>query len=907
MGWLLELLFESVSEMCSKFIVDMMDIASGMFTEILSCDLDLFEELFGVAGDLYRNAIVPMGVALLLMILVWQLFKSMFGKLGTASEDPVELVFRSCFCLFMIMFAKDIVNYILEVAGTPYDWVVGTVITVDSFSEYVTAAEGVMSVLGIDVMTISILKLLLQLVVAWNYFKMLFILAERYVLLGIFSYTSPLAFAAGGSKATNNVLGSWTKMFGGQVLVVILDAWCVKMFLSAYGNMMASSYGFTKFFAANMCLIGFCKITAKLDSYMGSLGVNLGRISGGMSGLGALLMAGRLMNFGGGRKGVAQGEHGGHMNFGSGKTIPLGNGSPGFAGNGMTGGTGQPGGGIGGMGADGFGGQAPEFMGSGEKPGEGTGFGEFGGDMEPGEGQNLPFGVPEEDSAMTMGTEGREMDLGSSGVEDGPFGSVMDTGEDMPGGMESFGTEMRHGGVEPFGTEMGAEGMAPFGMEDGGAEFTGQSMGSGDMEMDGGGIPMADMSGLEDYAGMAGEDKEFGGMFEAAESMDGGISGMTEGDFEPADMGSFGGSFAEGMDGFSGGVGDFDRGEAGYGEAAMDMAGMGYGAGGISGMEGMAEGGVPAGGIGMAGGIGGGDVGVGNAGIGDIGAGSEGIGDIGTGSAGIGKVGTGSVGTGSANVGNVGAGVGSIGIGNAANMESGFGSGDFEKIGNVSGASIGTGNGHAAGSGSGQGAGNGSGEVFGAEGGMAGSSASGAGNMDGVVHGMSGMGDYGTGMPGAYRAERDGEGYMRYDASQYERPQGEYQTIHENGKTFYELPETAKAPGSLPETRVSLEKDGTLKLEKIYKEQRTVPGSRREQAETGNRMERPNAQNGIGKAGAGAGHEKSENGFGDRRQETKGKSVGKRSVKQRGKDQGAVGNVGQSGRGYDQRNGSGRK
>ena len=849
MGWLLELLFESVSEMCSKFIVDMMDVASGMFTEILSCDLDLFEELFGVAGDLYRNAIVPMGVALLLMILVWQLFKSMFGKLGTASEDPVELVFRSCFCLFMILFAKDMVNYILEIAGTPYDWVVGTVITVESFSEYVTAAEGVMSVLGIDVMTISILKLLLQLVVAWNYFKMLFILAERYVLLGIFSYTSPLAFAAGGSKATNNVLGSWTKMFGGQVLVVILDAWCVKMFLSAYGNMMASSYGFMKFFAANMCLIGFCKITAKLDSYMGSLGVNLGRIGGGMSGLGALLMAGRLMNFGGGRKGAAEGNHGGHMNFGSGKTIPLGNGSPGFAGNGMTGGMGQPGGGIGGMGADGFGGQAPEFMGSGEKPGEGTGFGEFGGDMEPGEGQNLPFGVPEEDSAMTMGTEGREMDLGSSGVEDGPFGSVMDTGEDMPGGMESFGTEMRHGGVEPFGTEMGAEGMAPFGMEDGGAEFTGQSMGSGDMEMDGGGIPMADMSGLEDYAGMAGEDKEFGGMFEAAESMDGGISGMTEGDFEPADMGSFGGSFAESMDGFSDGLGDFDLGEAG----------------------------------------------------------SEGIGDIGTGSAGIGKVGTGSVGTGSANVGNVGAGVGSIGIGNAANMESGFGSGDFEKIGNVSGASIGTGNGHAAGSGSGQGAGNGSGEVFGAEGGMAGSSASGAGNMDGVVHGMSGMGDYGTGMPGAYRAERDGEGYMRYDASQYERPQGEYQTIHENGKTFYELPETAKAPGSLPETRVSLEKDGTLKLEKIYKEQRTVPGSRREQAETGNRMERPNAQNGIGKAGAGAGHEKSENGFGDRRQETKGKSVGKRSVKQRGKDQGAVGNVGQSGRGYDQRNGSGRK
>ena len=618
MGWLLELLFESVSEMCSKFIVDMMDVASGMFTEILSCDLDLFEELFGVAGDLYRNAIVPMGVALLLMILVWQLFKSMFGKLGTASEDPVELVFRSCFCLFMILFAKDIVNYILEVAGTPYDWVVGTVITVDSFSEYVTAAEGGMSALGIDVMTISMLKLLLQLVVGWNYFKMLFILAERYVLLGIFSYTSPLALAAGGSKATNNVLGSWTKMFGGQVLVVILDAWCVKMFLSAYGNMMASSYGFTKFFAANMCLIGFCKITAKLDSYMGSLGVNLGRIGGGMSGLGALLMAGRLMNFGGGRKGAAQGEHGGHMNFGSGKTIPLGNGSPGFAGSGMTGGAGQPGGGIGGMGADGFGGQAPEFMGSGEKPEEGKGLGDFGEDMEPGEGQNLPFGVPEEDSAVSLGTEGGDMDLGSSGVEDGPFGSVMDTGEDMPGGVESFGTEM------------GAEGMAPFvtEMETGGAESLGQEMGSWDMDSDGGGIPMEDMNGLEGYAGMSGEDSMSDGMFETAAGPGSGISGMSEEDFEPMDMGSFGGSFSEDPDGFSDGPGNFDHGETEYGKTAADMAATGYGARGISGMEGMAEGGVSAEGIGMAGDMVSGNVGAGNAGIGKMGTGHS----IGTGS-----------------------------------------------------------------------------------------------------------------------------------------------------------------------------------------------------------------------------------------------------------------------------------
>ena len=59
---------------------------------------------------------------------------------------------------------------------------------------------------------------------------------------------------------------------------------------------MASSYGFTKFFAATLCLVGFCKITFKLDSYMASLGVNLGRPAPGMGAAGAMLAASRIIS-----------------------------------------------------------------------------------------------------------------------------------------------------------------------------------------------------------------------------------------------------------------------------------------------------------------------------------------------------------------------------------------------------------------------------------------------------------------------------------------------------------------------------------------------------------------------------------------------------------------------------------
>lgn len=742
MGWLLELLFGAINEMCSQFIVDMMDLASGMFTEILSCDLNLFEDLFGVVGDLYRNAVVPMAVMLLLMILVWQLFKSMFGRLGTSSEDPVELVFRSGFCLFLILFAKDIVNYVLEIAGTPYDWVVGTEIEVQSFSQYVSVAEGVMSALGTDALSISILKLILQFVIAWNYFKMLFILSERYVLLGIFSYTSPLAFATGGSKATNNVMASWTKMFGGQVVIVILDAWCVKMFLSAYGNMMASSYGFTKFFATNLCLIGFCKITVKLDSYMGSLGVNLGRIGGGMSGLGALLMAGRLLNFGGGRKGSTDGNGGsGPMNFGSGRPIPMKPGPAGSGGGIMSGNTGNSGSSIPGMGKGTFGEAGTKPVESDKKPWEDDGFGAFDMDAENGAVQSMPFGMPDEDAETGKMDQGGMAAFGEDGAENGVFDSAADW-QSMEENPEFAG---ENGGDLPFGSETGyGTGGDTMAYTDG-EEFTGlQEM---DMQPDG-----MTSEALEEGPGISGMDSETGEM----------------------DMGygynDAGGAFGDADEGVYGGLPDFEDAQSGF-----DSAGLGTGesvvaADEVSEMSGTA----------------------GIAGVSEA-AGIDGVARAG----------------GISERDSAGAnGGGRTGM-DAEERNGGMAASGFRGDSGVTAR-----------------AGISSESSPAGEHSLLGGKTFHAGNVGQTgfqTQAGAGAVDRATGTTGAYLAERDGEKYMRYDASRYEKPQGAYQTIHENGKTYYELPEGEKAPPVLPEIRVALEKDGTIRLEQVYRERQTEP------------------------------------------------------------------------------------
>lgn len=411
MGWLIQMLLEAVREQCSQFIIDMMEIVNQVFTELLSCNLDLFEELFSVVKDLYREAIVPLAIAILLLIFIWQLLKGMFGKYLN-SEDPMELVIRSCICLFMVTGAKSIVNYVLDVAGTPYDWVTGTQITVVSFADFTSVAEAVTSGLGIDSLNIQLLLVIIQFMVAWNYLKLLFIMAERYVLLGVFSYTAPLAFATGGSKATNNILASWSKMFGGQVVLIILDAWCLKVYLSGYGNMMASGYGFTKFFAATLCLVGFGKIVFKLDSYMASLGVNLGRTSPGMGGLGLMMMLGRVFSqFGGsagghgspsgGRKGPASGS----MASGVGSPIPMG-----------------------GPGASGMGGKPSNGADSAAMAGNGPDMGVPMSGQKNGEPQEKPHGMPKDSAVPDNQTFGA--DMGVPSYQENPSSKSNDLAEE---------------------------------------------------------------------------------------------------------------------------------------------------------------------------------------------------------------------------------------------------------------------------------------------------------------------------------------------------------------------------------------------------------------------------------------------------------------------------------------------
>ena len=49
-----------------------------------------------------------------------------------------------------------------------------------------------------------------------------------------------VAFAMGASQSTANIFSSWCKMLGGQVFLLLMNAWCLKLFTSMVGTFLAN-------------------------------------------------------------------------------------------------------------------------------------------------------------------------------------------------------------------------------------------------------------------------------------------------------------------------------------------------------------------------------------------------------------------------------------------------------------------------------------------------------------------------------------------------------------------------------------------------------------------------------------------------------------------------------------------
>lgn len=214
-----------------------LDLISTSVLGALGCTMDTFLRYFLAADTLY-SVFMALAIGLILLNWVWQLFRNFGLGIGLEAEDPVKLSIRSVLFILLTLYSRQIVDIVLAIAGTPYDWVLTEELPPIDFGSFNSVLMTILGVLANG--AVALIALILILILAWNYIKLLFEAAERYVLLGILVFTAPVSFATGSSQTTGNIFKSWCRMLAGQLFLLIMNAWCLRLFTSMVGNFLSN-------------------------------------------------------------------------------------------------------------------------------------------------------------------------------------------------------------------------------------------------------------------------------------------------------------------------------------------------------------------------------------------------------------------------------------------------------------------------------------------------------------------------------------------------------------------------------------------------------------------------------------------------------------------------------------------
>lgn len=295
---MLDWIFEGVANWVASIMTQLMDAVSGLFLNALGTDMTAMEEYFPFVTSAY-NIIQYTAWAVLFLTVSWQLFRAFGGPL-TEAENPWHLLIRGGIFAVLIAYAKPIFSLLLTIARAPYTALMDSSMDPGDFTFAgieQALTNGLVTIVSIATVVGLILLIIMMIALAWNYFKLLLETVERYVLVGVLCYTSPLAYSMGASKATSRVFQSWCRMVGSQLLLLVLNVWFLRAFNSSVGQFIANGGALTNgqgsIFLWLFCALALLKIAQKCDSYLAALGLSVAQ-TGSSMGM-EMLMAARVI------------------------------------------------------------------------------------------------------------------------------------------------------------------------------------------------------------------------------------------------------------------------------------------------------------------------------------------------------------------------------------------------------------------------------------------------------------------------------------------------------------------------------------------------------------------------------------------------------------------------------------
>lgn len=264
----------------AKAVSSAMEAAANFLLPIFGFNFETFVTAFPFAATAYKIfQSIALGIVLLLSAA--QLIPFFFNSAKNRTT-PLRIAFGAVLAVSAIYYGNYILEGIMQIAEMPYK----AMMAADA-SATANFSASWMSVVSEITAGLSILfYIFLLIMIGFSYLKLLLEAVERYLILFVLLYLSPLPASTLASDETSGIFKRFLSMFIAQCILLVLNVWSLQMVNSLFESV--ANLGNDK---KIICLIigyAFIRIASRLDSYMNSLGLNAA-ITG--SGLGAELLA----------------------------------------------------------------------------------------------------------------------------------------------------------------------------------------------------------------------------------------------------------------------------------------------------------------------------------------------------------------------------------------------------------------------------------------------------------------------------------------------------------------------------------------------------------------------------------------------------------------------------------------
>ena len=284
----------------------------GLLTMNVGSGKSFFDLVFSSIGNFYQYFVI-IAIAFLLINYVWQLSKMMFLSQGS-NDTPLSLTAWTIIAGCLIYAGQQII-YIFEdffniiygaLLNAKLSEATEAAIDFSGISDNMTTALASGDSAGGPTSTAGsigalLLTLFLLLMLAYQFIMYLIEMAERYIVLGVLYYTCPFAFSMLGSKSTSNIFGSWVRMIGSQLFLMLCNVIFFRLFmmglnsydglLETYKQQTAAKAGIMANYNLGTVVIvwvlmmhGILAVATRADSYLNTLGLSAAQTGRGLAG-----------------------------------------------------------------------------------------------------------------------------------------------------------------------------------------------------------------------------------------------------------------------------------------------------------------------------------------------------------------------------------------------------------------------------------------------------------------------------------------------------------------------------------------------------------------------------------------------------------------------------------------------